>query len=275
MSSNLKISVIHNVFRQNPYISQTLKFNLRALEESQVDYQYIIFNDHGDETIFDDVKELINNKTEYIYSDINYGKHKCTGGWIGALPYVKGNIIHNIGQDDVMTSLFYQYALNSFLSDNKFKFVTLNAFVVNEDLSWIANGILPNLQYNTKEANIRSLKRCFGLSKPDYKITNLYNPFLASGTLYKKELHDLIGLPDLDTFGGISDFEYWMRILYNGYLGDYHRRFLWYFRQSEKYTTGNEIIDGKPNRAYWHEIANNLLIEKYSKLLEENKQLFI
>jgi len=268
MNLNPKISIIHNVFRYNPLIAETLKLNLLALEQSQVPYQYIIFNDHGDEMIELDIKHLMNKNTEYVYSDINYGQHKCTGGWRGAQPYVKGDIIHNIGQDDVMTSLFYEYVYRAFLSNSEFKFVTTNGFIVNEDLTWLAFGIQPHLEYDTKEKVKIAFNRCFGIGREN-KITDLYNPLLASGTLYKKELHDLIGKPDTDTFGGISDFEYWVRIFYHGYLGAYFNKMLFYFRMSQ-YTTRNEIIDGKPNGEYWHLVANNLMIEKYSKLMSEN-----
>ena len=104
------ITIIQNLYTKNEFINETVRLNLLALEESGVKYQYILFNDNGDKDIYEDIKEF-EDKVEYIYSDINYGRRMCTGGWIGALPYVKGDLIHNTTQDDVMTSLFYKKSI--------------------------------------------------------------------------------------------------------------------------------------------------------------------
>ena len=57
----MKISIIQNVWKQNPYIAETIEYNLIALKQAQVDYQYIIFNDKGDKKILDDIKSVIKN----------------------------------------------------------------------------------------------------------------------------------------------------------------------------------------------------------------------
>ena len=44
----------------------------------------------------------------------NFGMGICSGGWVGALPLVEGNIIHNTGQDDVFTANFYHKAKLAF-----------------------------------------------------------------------------------------------------------------------------------------------------------------
>ena len=266
----MKISVIHNVFRYNPYIAESLELNLLALEQSQVPYEYIVFNDHGDENIFEDIKELVHKyKVTYVYSDINYGKHKCRGGWVGAEKYITGDILHYTDHDDIMTSLFYEYTYKTFLLNDEFKFVSNRAFMVNEDLTFSDFSKQPIWAYNTKDEIKTVLRRCLGIKSPDYKITGAWNPFYASGTVYKKELHDLIGLPDIDTFGGVSDFEYWLRIFYNGVLGEFVNKPLWYWRISQ-YTSGNEIIDGQKNFGYWTAIGIERLVEKYSKLMRTN-----
>ncbi|GJQ43751.1 MAG: hypothetical protein JETCAE03_32490 [Ignavibacteriaceae bacterium] len=43
-----------------------------------------------------------------------------------------------------------------------------------------------------------------------------------------------------------------------------------YYRQSQ-HSAGNEIIDGKPNRGYWQQLAIEKIKEKYSKLYKELK----
>ena len=74
-------------------------------------------------------------------------------------------------------------------------------------------------------------KEWFGVI--DNKITKANNQLLAPGTLYRKSLHDLIGEPDLKTFKGAADFEYWSRILFNGYKGIYSPEAYWLYRVSE------------------------------------------
>ena len=111
------------------------------------------------------------------------------------------------------------------------------------------------------------------MNPPDYEVTQAKNGFLAPGTLYKEKLHGLIGLPDVDSFRGAADFEYWARILWNGYIGKEILETLWYYRISP-YSAGNEIIDGKPNRGYWQQINIEMIKEKYTKLVHENKDKF-
>ena len=40
----MKISVIHNLYKRNPYVNESIQYNLHALKEANVDYQYILFN---------------------------------------------------------------------------------------------------------------------------------------------------------------------------------------------------------------------------------------
>ena len=39
----MKISVIHNLYKRNPYVNESVQYNLHALKEANVDYQYILF----------------------------------------------------------------------------------------------------------------------------------------------------------------------------------------------------------------------------------------
>jgi len=106
----MKISVIHNTYRYNPFIRETVILNLLALRAAKVDYQYIVFNDNGDENIKKQVEDL---PILYHYSDYNFGKKICSGGWVGALPFVEGDLIHNTGQDDVLLRIFISTYTNS------------------------------------------------------------------------------------------------------------------------------------------------------------------
>jgi len=255
------LSIIHNVYKRNPHILQTIKLNLIALENSNINFQYIVFNDNGDKQIEDDIVTII-DKVEYIYSDINFGKKQCTGGWVGAIPFIKGNYIQNIGQDDIMTETLYKMVYDIFSSEDNIMLVTTNGYKVTESLELINIVINPSFYYDYRNPSA-AFKMWFGIRNNEVTVAN--NNFLASGTIYKKQLHDLIGIPDVDTFVGAADFEYWARVLFYEQPCVYIPQPVWYYRISE-YSAGNEIIDGKPNRGYHQQIAIEYVKEKYTEL---------
>lgn len=279
----MKLSVIHNVFLKNPLIPNSLVMNMISLIDSGIDYEYIVYNDKGDISIFDDIKDYINSldidkdklskfeSIRYIYSDINYGKRICTGGYVGAIPYIKGELIHQIGQDDIFTKVFYETCIKEFNRDDIY-FFTANAYRIDESLNIDYNPMININYFMDCSKPIELFKTWYGIDE-NIEVTRANNGFLAPGTVYKKELHDLIGIFDLDNFGGAADFEYWSRILYNEYKGKYINTPLWFYRIS-KYSAGNEIIDGKPNRGYWQQLHIQKIKEKYTLLVQQNKEKF-
>ena len=60
----MKVSVIHNLYKRNPYVNESVRYNLHALKDANINYQYILFNDKGDKEIYGDIKDLINDKVE-------------------------------------------------------------------------------------------------------------------------------------------------------------------------------------------------------------------
>jgi len=204
----------------------------------------------------------------------------CAGGYVGAEKegLVRGDIIHNIGQDDVMTSLLYSNALKYFKTEPDLYFVSSNGYRVDESLRFL--GIMTDLRFNLDfRYPLDAFKLWFGMAPPEYKVTRANNYFLASGTMYRKELHNLIGYPDLDNFTGAADFEYWARILFNGYKGHYTPEPSWYYRMS-KYSVGDEIVDGLINRGTMEkpghqQLAVQRIKEHFAKLVEEQKERFI
>ena len=263
----MKISIIHNLYRKNPYVNESVRYNLFALKEAKIDYQYILFNDKGDKEIFDDVKDIIeeeDNKIIYHYSDINYGKGKGTGGWLGALSLVNGDIIHNFGQDDVFVSKFYSKALETFKNKNMM-FFSCNGIRTDENLN--QQGPMINLEYKPNYSYpLEIFKFWFGINEKN-QITRTNNGLLAPGTLYRTKLHDLIGKPSPSDFGGACDFEYWSRILFYEHKGYYEPQPYWLYRVSELSTSQQENdfkLNVEPNQ--------KKIKEKYSLLWKEKMQ---
>lgn len=260
----MKFTIIHNLFEKNPYVNESVQYNVLALKEAKVDYQYILFNDKGDPKIYDDIKELLTDKVTYHYSDKNFGEGKCSGGWVGAIPLIKGDIIHNTGQDDVFVADFYKKAKESFLS-HEIMFFSCNGIKTDENLNQISPLINPHFQPNYQEP-LNRFKEWFGVINNE--ITTSNNGMLAPGTLYRKKVHDIIGLPSLNEFYGASDFEYWARMLFFELKGKYESSPLWLYRISNHSISHSEKeknIDHRP--PYLAKIKR-----KYSKLWKEKMQ---
>jgi hypothetical protein len=253
------VSIIHNTYEKNIHIKESATLNIKALDDSKLDYQYIIFNDKGNPEIYDDIKHLISDKVEYHYSDTNYGMGICSGGWIGAIPLLKGEYIHNIGQDDVYTSAFYKNLTDRLLDPNIF-LAYCNGFKVNPDLSLQGStlSIMQNIDYTNPKM---IFNMWFGRQGDILTSANNYIP--APGVIYKKELHNLIGNPNLEIFKGSADFEYWARVLFNGFQISYEPMPLWLYRMSQ-YSLGSKPLAEKetPN---W----NNLILQKYQKCITQ------
>lgn len=251
------ISVIQNTYERNEYVRESAALTVKALKESGLDYQYIIFNDNGDPLIKDDVESVLSDKVEYIYSDYNFGMGVCSGGWIGALPYVKGDYIHNTGQDDVFTPQFYRTLVQE-LENNQIYLAYSNGFAVNNDLTsrnGSVMGPLNPIDYSNPKSVFNSWFQRVG---NELRAANNYIP--APGVLYKKSLHEKIGLPSLEEFKGSADFEYWARVLFNGMGVSYVSQPTWLYRIS-KYSVGSKE---STNTNY----LNNTIRQKYQKLLE-------
>ena len=256
----MKITVIHNTFRFNPLIRESVILNLKALQDANVDYQYIVFNDNGDVEIENEVKDL---DIEYFYSDYNFGQKMCSGGWVGALPLVKGDLIHNTGQDDVFTSFFYKNIVDTFKRTDC-DLVYCNGLKVLENMVTTGESMGPmsHVDYSNPRMHF---DRWFGVTNKTITRTNNFIP--APGTVYKVSLHDKIGEPDLNNFRGVADFEYWTRVLFYKKHIQYIPLPCWFYRMSQ-YTTTLEVIDGKLNEKDLASYYLNKLKEKYQKLLD-------
>lgn len=250
------LTIIHNVYNSSKYIRESLIANIKALEESTISYQYLIFNDCGSKEIEASVVDLLSDRVEYIYSNINYGMGVQTGGWIGALKHAKGHYIHNTGQDDVFTALFYK-SLVGRLQNSNIYLAYANGFKVNAELAQPSEtmGPLENVDYTDPR---RVFDMWFGKQGNAYTRANNYIP--APGVIYNKQLHSIIGLPDFEQFQGSADFEYWARVLFNRLGVSYDPRPLWLYRRSEQSLGANPAFENKSIE--W----NKLILKKYQQL---------
>ena len=264
-----KLTIVHGVYRRNPYILETLAQNLLALRVARIEnYQYIIFNDNGDKEIEEDLSDY-KDEIEYIYSPKNFGNKVCRGSWVGALPYVNGDLLHVTDQDDPMTPTFYTTSMDIFRKNPNIDLVFHNCIMMSDDSKVLSFGMNPNINpgvnWPSYDNPLECFKHWFGVE--DSKVTRANNHMMASGVIYRTKLHEIVGEPDM-SFGGACDFEYWTRILFNERKCKMVNLPTWFYRLSE-YSAGNTIVDGeKNNDKYLHECIDNIKV-KYAKLWEE------
>lgn len=239
----MKLSLIHNQYKRNPYTNQSVRLTLLALRKAKVDYEYIIFNDNGDTSILDDVNEFMDDlRINYVYSDKNYGNKLCSGGWVGAQSYIHGDLIHNMGQDDIFTPFFYEKAIQEFDRDGDLMLIHFNGFAVNERLEVMHLLMSPDRTLDYYNRPYEGFKWWFGVGENGKnEVTRANNNFLAPGVIYRKKVQDVIGLPDVDNFVGACDFEYWARILFHKMKCKSITLPSWLYRQSTLSTSvGND-----------------------------------
>jgi hypothetical protein len=259
------VTVIHNLYRRNPYIRETVALNLHALNNSGVAFQYICFNDHGDPEIKSDLEEF-GKEIEYVYADRNYGHGICSGGWVGAIPFVLGSYIHNTGQDDVFTPSFYRQLVGALDSDPSMSVAYANCIVTDPNLN-PQNVMLPcQPQPIYYDAPFEAFKAWFGVDSIGNGPTRANNHFPAPGVIYRRSLHDEIGIPDVNNFLGAVDFEYWSRILFHGKKAKYFPLPLWLYRVSQ-HSTSKAVTDADARIAQW----NQKILAKYQQLWKERK----
>lgn len=260
----MKLSLIHNQYKRNPYFIESARIGLDSLRTAGVDYEYIIFNDNGDVEIEKDATEFLKDpRVKYVYSPINFGHKTCTGGWVGALPHVTGDLLHNMGQDDIFTPMFYRIGVRALESDENLMLIHFNAFLCDEHLEKPTIMLPPHGAPDYYSDPFNCWKQWFGVN--ENRVTRANNNFLAPGVIYKTKLHKLIGPPDVDNFLGAADFEYWSRVLFHGYKCLSVPMPSWLYRKSPYSTSSGD--NQEQLIASWVERVK----QKYSTLYEQRK----
>jgi len=260
----LIITLIHNCHSYNPLIKNAVAVNLSAIESLGIDYTYILWNDNGDKKIEELLPKENNHNFFYYYSKKNYGLGNCTGGWIGAYleGMVTGKYCHTFGHDDFFTPLFWKQSIAMLEQNDKLGAAFSNCYEVEEDFSLIK---IP-LPFNYQEFYTRPSIVFNAVFSPD-NLGNFHssnNFAYHPGVVHRSDLYDKIGVPDAKSFDGSLDFEYWVRMIFNGYGFFYIPIPTWFYTKSQ-YSL-SKIIGGDDRR----NIYNPRIVKKYEELYKRN-----
>ncbi|MBJ23429.1 MAG: hypothetical protein CMB64_02050 [Euryarchaeota archaeon] len=268
------LSVIQSVYNKNPLIAKSTINQISSLDSLDIEFQFILFNDKGDKEIINDIPDHIKNHKyfEYHYSDFNYGNKTASGGFLGAKDLIKFPFVHSSNQDDFYNPTFYSLSLKHLLSlDNTYAAVCSNCYHINEEFE--IEGIpLPteDVEMNVHWSNPTFMfDWMFGIDGDT--LTRSSNFIYFPGTIFRAELYEKIGSPDIVNFGGSCDFEYWARAVFNGYKFKYLGLPTWsYMKSSYSHSLTSQ---SNPNLSR-EEIYNPRIINKYQNLwLENNKNI--
>tara|TARA_B100000287_G_scaffold433811_1_gene496491 strand:- start:3407 stop:4264 length:858 start_codon:yes stop_codon:yes gene_type:complete len=265
------LTVVQSVYNRNPLISLSTQASMLSLDSLGIEYQYIMYNDAGDKDILDDLPSHIKEHAnfEYHYSDFNYGYGTAPGGFVGVIDLIKYPYIHQSNQDDFYTPSFYSLSLKHLLSsDETVAAVCSNCYHVDEEFEISAIPLsLDEKQMNKAWSDPNYMfDWMFGIN--DKKLTRANNFIYNPGTVYKKELYSTIGKPDIPSFRGSMDFEFWARAVFNGYKFRYLALPTWSYMKSEFSHSAIEAKkEGGDDR---HNIYNPRIMQKYQTLWQEN-----
>jgi len=201
------LTVIQSVYNKNPLISKSTINQINSLDVLDIEFQFILYNDNGDESIIEDIPVWIRNHKyfEYHYSNFNYGYKTAPGGFVGAKDLIKFPFVHSSNQDDFYTPIFYSLSLKHLMSlDSSYAAVCSNCYHINEEFE-IESIPLPTEEVEMNKAwsdpNFM-FDWMFGIDGD--RLTRNNNFIYFPGTIFRKELYDKIGSPDFKNFGGFG-----------------------------------------------------------------------
>jgi GT2 family glycosyltransferase len=264
------ISIVQSVYSNNNQFKNSLLTCFSSIESLNIPFQYIIFNDKGDKDIINFIPQHILNHPnfKYHYSDVNYGLNGAPGGMVGGAKLVKHKYVHQINEDDFYTPSFYSLSIKHLESlDGSYAGICSNCYHVDEEfeitkIAFPLQGEGINKAWSNPTIMFNSI---FNPKNKKLITTNnfLYNP----GTIFKSELYKKIGLPDIESYGGCVDFEYWTRCIFNGFKFKYLSLPTWsYMKSSSSLSTlANNSSEDLRKTVY-----NPRILKTYQKLWENN-----
>ena len=228
------VSIIITSYNYDKYIRECID---SCLNQTFDDYEIIVVNDGSTDSTKKILEDYINNEKIKIFNNTNSGIEKASN--FGILKAI-GKYIVRVDADDKLEKNFLK-ELVSIIKLKQVSFVYSNYWTIDENSNILNKIVLP-----------------------EFSKTEIMNrgDFLATGTLYSKEILQKMGLYNESSINcGLENYELIIKLLlkdYKGYLVD---KPLFYYRRH----SSNISLQKKDKIiSYGNNLFNNLNLGNYT-----------
>lgn len=204
----MDVTIVITTYNYENYIKNCIDSCLN--QKTDLNYEVIVINDGST----DNTNQILNN-----YKDIeglslieikNSGIEKASNK---GFSMARGKFFVRLDADDLLTSKFLD-SFSDLIKNEKYDFLYSDYLVIDSDGTVIGEMSLP--KFSKKEI----------FSRGD---------FLATGTLYKRDLLDRLGgYEELIVNSGLENYEYILRLIEHGSVGKHLNKKLFKYRRHKK-----------------------------------------
>ncbi len=212
----MDISIVITTYNYQHYIQQCLESCLE--QNTDLDYEVIIVNDGSTDKTQEILDKFKDQERLTLIEIQNSGIEKASNkGFL----YAKGEFIVRLDADDMLMPIFLE-SHSAQIKNEKYDFFYSDYYVIDAHGSTVGEMCLP--EFSEKEI----------FSRGD---------FLATGTLYRRELLDRLGgYEESIVNSGLENYEFILRLIENGSVGKHLSKKLFKYRRHR-----NNLSDIKKN----------------------------
>lgn len=257
------VSIVLLTYNHEKYIKDCI---LGILEQDYTNIELIILDDASNDRTVKIIKslqnKLIKRFVNFIFLENNKNSGNIAYNINCMIKKCKGNYIKIISGDDIMEYNCVSKLLMCFTVHPECSVVYSNVYIVSNDYKKGNTVTKTDKMYNLRKSELES--------KAFFRKLMLGNCIAAPSVMTKKDVYEKWGFYDESI--PYEDYEYWIRVSYNGGIFYYLNECLVYYRRSCNSMT-NFTSKGKKNRIKVAMISDGKTIKKYLMFLSKHEQI--